>query len=77
MHVDEKQLEKFLTDSGLITRAAFTEAKKAAKKESLSVSDILLKKGSISADELRRSQAYILGIPFVNLIGQKLDSDVT
>jgi type IV pilus assembly protein PilB len=33
-------------------------------------------KGKFSDDDLRRMQAYILGIPFINLKGQTLDRDI-
>ena len=33
----------------------------------------MVSEGKISEDDLRRAQAYILGIPFVDLKGQKID----
>ena len=71
MHVNEEQLEKFIIDSGLVTREDFGKASKKAQKDGSSTGDELVKDGLISEDDLRRTQAYVLGIPFVNLQNQK------
>jgi len=76
MHVHEAQLEKFLLDSRLISEGDLATAKKALKKGEKGVGEALVKKGTISKDDLRRMQAYVLGIPFVNLEGQHLDFEV-
>ena len=76
MHIDEKQLKEFILDSGLVSRADFTKAEKESKDSGISVGKILVNKGSITEDDLRRMQAYILGIPFVDLKGQRVDFDI-
>src|SRR3989344_7719573 len=76
MHVEEKQLKDFITDSGLISRTDIDEAENLAKVSKKSIGDVLISSGKFSEDDLRRMQAYILGIPFVNLKGQKLDTAV-
>ena len=76
MLVQESKLKKFILDSGLATRAEVTVAEKDAEKEGGDVGAILVKQGKISADDLRRVQAYILGIPFVDLKGQKIDFSI-
>ena len=73
MLVHEEKLKKFILDSGLASRTEITTAEKAAEKSGGSVGDVLVKNGKISADDLRRVQAYILGVPFVDLKGQKVD----
>ena len=73
MLVQETKLKKFILDSGLVSRAEMTVAEKEAEKAAGSVGDVLVKNGKISPDDLRRVQAYILGIPFVDLKGQKID----
>ena len=73
MLVQEAKLKKFILDSGLASRAEMTAAEKDAEKAGGSVGDVLVKGGKISADDLRRVQAYILGIPFIDLKGQKID----
>src|SRR3989338_6744082 len=73
MLVQETKLKKFILDSGLVSRAEMTVAEKEAEKAAGSVGDVFVKNGKISPDDLRRVQAYILGIPFVDLKGQKID----
>ncbi|HEY4516158.1 MAG TPA: GspE/PulE family protein [Candidatus Paceibacterota bacterium] len=76
MHVEEKQLKEFIVDSGLIPLPEIEEAEEEAKKNKKSIGDILIARGKINDDDLRRMQAYILGIPFVNLKGQKIEHEV-
>lgn len=76
MHIEEKQLKEFILDSGLVSRSDLTKAEKEAEEAGLSVGKILVNKGSLTEDDLRRMQAYILGIPFVDLKGQQTDFEV-
>lgn len=76
MRVGEKQLEEFLLDSNLVSRKRLDEAAKISLKDSRYIGDVLVERGDITPDELRKTEAYILGIPFVNLKGQKLDFNV-
>ncbi len=76
MHIEEKQLKNFILDSGLVSRADVTSAEKEAKQSGESIAKILIGKGKLTEDDVRRMQAYILGIPFVDLKGEKLPFDV-
>lgn len=76
MHIKDDQLREFILDSGLVSRADFELAEKEAKEKDQSIGHILISSGKISEDDLRRVQAYILGIPFVNLKGQKVDFEI-
>lgn len=76
MHIDETQLKEFIIDSGLVSRADLTLAEKEALDSSMSIGKVLVNKGSLTEDDLRRMQAYILGIPFVDLKGQRLDFEI-
>lgn len=76
MFIEEKELKKFILDSGLVSKKDLGEAEKSAKAKSQTVGDILVSLGKITADDLRKMQAYVLGIPFVDLKGQKIDFDV-
>ncbi len=73
MHIDETQLKEFIIDSGLVSRADLTIAEKESADGGLSIGKVLVNKASLTEDDLRRMQAYILGIPFVDLKGQRLD----
>ncbi|MEK7568943.1 MAG: GspE/PulE family protein [Patescibacteria group bacterium] len=73
MTVNNKQLKDFITDAGLVPRAELDDAEKRAAEKKVSLGDILVSEGKLSEDDLRRTEAYILGIPFVSLKGQKID----
>jgi type IV pilus assembly protein PilB len=72
MLVEDTQLYKFILDSGLVTKDELENAKKEADKTNKRLGDILVKAGKITPDNLRRMQAYVLGIPFVDLKGKKI-----
>lgn len=76
MHVSEGELKEFITDSGLVAKKDIDAAAKEAKLKGTSIGSILVSKGSINEDALRRIQAYVLGIPFVNLKGHRIDPKV-
>ena len=71
MHVSETDLKSFILDSGLVSRkdveSAEAKVNEGAKGGGQSMGDVLVSEGLLSSDALRRIQAYVLGIPFVNL----------
>lgn len=72
MDAHDKELRDFLIDSGIIPRAQFatlsgTEGKKLAT--------LLVEKGLIGADDLRRATAAVRGIPFVTLDVHDISTD--
>jgi len=76
MHIEEKQFKDFILDAGLVSKTDLTAAEKIAEKTEQTVGDVLVSQGKVMEDDLRRIHAHILGIPFVDLKGQKLDFDV-
>lgn len=76
MHTDLVRLQAFLVDSGLVSKPDLELATQDAAARSLSLCDVLISQGKISEDEWRKAQAYVLGIPFVSLQGQKIDLSV-
>lgn len=77
MRIEEKKLKEFILDSGLVSRADYESAEKELKKSGLTdIEKALTTKGLIADDDLRRTKAYILGIPFVDLKGQKIDFEI-
>ncbi len=76
MHIEETQLKNFIADSGLVSKADLLSAEKESEKSGESIGSILVKSGKISDDDFRRMQAYMLGIPFVDLKGEKLPFEV-
>ncbi len=76
MHIEESQLKEFILDSGLVSRSDLEIAEKETKETGISIGKALVNKGKMTEDDLRRMQAYILGIPFVDLKNEKLPFDV-
>ena len=72
MFVEDIQLYKFILDSNLVSKEDLDIAKKESEEKKKHLGDILVSSGKISADNLRRMQAYGLGIPFVDLKNKKL-----
>lgn len=76
MHIEEKQLKDFILDSGLVSKADIESAEKEAEETKSSIGKVLVNKGKLTDDDIRRMQAYIIGIPFVDLKGEKLPFEV-
>jgi type IV pilus assembly protein PilB len=76
MHVSEGELKEFIIDSGLVAKKEIDDAAVEAQKRGQSLGDILVSRGSLTEDALRRIQAYVLGIPFVSLKDHRISVDV-
>ena len=76
MQIDEEQLKKFVLESGLVSRADFDLAVKKAETKKQKLGNILLSEGKISETDLKRMEAFVLGIPFISLTDQKIDFSV-
>ncbi|MFZ2521971.1 MAG: GspE/PulE family protein [Minisyncoccia bacterium] len=76
MHIDDSQLKSFILDSGLVSKTDLEKAEREAKEKNGDLSRTLITEGKLSEDDVRRMQAYILGIPFVDLKKEKLPFEV-
>jgi type IV pilus assembly protein PilB len=76
MSFKEKQLEEFILDSGLVDKPAMLQAKEECLKKNMPLGDYLVSIGKIAEDDLRRINAYVMGVPFVDLKNQKIDFDI-
>ena len=56
-----------------MSRADFDSAVKLAEQKKQKLGNVFLSEGKISETDLRRIEAFVLGIPFVSLIDQKID----
>ena len=72
MYVEQGQLKKFILDSGLVSKADIDAAETEAREKKINLGQILVTEGKIHDDDLRRMQAYVLGIPFVELKSKKI-----
>ena len=76
MIIAPEQLKKFLLDSGLISRTDLEKAENDAETKNQRLEDVLVSEGKITEDDMSRTRAYVLGIPFVDLKSQKVPFDV-
>ena len=76
MRIQDDQLKRFILDAGLITKSAIAEAETVAKEENRTLAEAMMAQGIMSEDDLRRVEAYVLGIPFVSLKDMKIDFEV-
>ncbi|KKP86627.1 MAG: Tfp pilus assembly protein PilB [Parcubacteria group bacterium GW2011_GWC1_35_8] len=76
MQIDEGQLKKYILDSGLVSRSDFSASEKKAEEKKQKIGNVLLSEGKISEADLKRMEAFVLGIPFVSLINEKIDFPV-
>ena len=76
MRVEPQQLKAFLLDAELVTKKELDKAVKKAKKTGQEIGDVLVSEGQIKSQDLIKLEAYILGIPFVNLEKEIVDSEI-
>lgn len=76
MQINEEQLKKFILDSGLVTRPDMDVIVKKAFDTKQKFSDVLLSENKISEADLKRMEAFVLGIPFISLVKEKIDTAV-
>ncbi len=67
MNVEPLRLKKFLLDAELLTEKDFDKALKKSQQTSQDVGEVLVQDGLITQEKLAKFQAYLLGIPFVNI----------
>ena len=73
MQLDLEHLKAFIIDSGLVSKADLETSVAEAAKRAVSLGEVLISSGKISENDFRRMEAYVLGVPFVNLKSQKID----
>ena len=76
MRVESQQLKAFLLDAELVTKKELDQAVKKAKKTGQKIGNVLVSEGQIKSEDLIKLEAYILGIPFVNLEKETIDSKI-
>ena len=69
-------MKEFITDSGIVAKKDIDAASVEAIERGQPLGDILVSHGFLTEDALRRIQAYVLGIPFVNLKEHRIPADV-
>ena len=75
MWLDPEKIKEFIVNSDLLSAAEVAKLEAAAKTAGRPLEEILLADGRIKEDDFRRIKAYLLGIPFVSLVKEKIDRD--
>ena len=76
MKIESQQLKAFLLDAKLVSEDRFERAKKIAEKNNQKIGEVLVSEGLITQEKLLKLEAYILGIPFIDLEKETIDSDI-
>ncbi len=76
MFVEPERLKAFILDANLVSEEKFDKALEKAKATNQKVGDVLVSEGLIKEEDLIKLEAYILGIPFVNLEKETIPPDI-
>ena len=76
MKVESNKLLKFILEAGLINESQFKKTTEKVKESNEPVGDILVGGGLITKKELIKIEAYLLGIPFINLENEVIPPDI-
>jgi len=76
MKIEAEQLKTFFTDAKLITKKQLEDSEKKSKELNQKVGDILVQDGLISEEQLASAQAYLLGVPFMNIENESIPPEV-
>ena len=67
MNVEPERLKKFLLDADLIKEKDFDMALKLSQENDQRIGDVLVSNGLVEQERLIKFEAYLLGIPFINI----------
>jgi len=76
MHVSEQQLIAFLQDGDLVAPEVLAQGKEKAAQMGKTLEEVLLGEKLIKPDALEKLKGYILGVPFVDLAGTKVEKEI-
>jgi len=76
MQIDNAQIQKFIIESGLVSKTDIVAAQKVADEKQQNLGEVLVSQGKFKVADLKRIEAYVLGIPFVSLLNDKIDFSI-
>lgn len=76
MKVETQKLEKFILDAKLVDEKKLEAARKESETSKKGFGEVLVDDGLISEKELIKIEAYLLGIPFINLQEEIIPPDI-
>ncbi len=76
VNIEPERLKKFLLDAELVNKKAFEAALKFSQENNKRLSEVLVMHGLIEQEKLTKFEAYLLGVPFVNIEGETIVPEV-
>ena len=77
MQVAEDKLKAFLVDAGLASAKDLDDASRRAKAAGATdVASLLVAEGKLSEEDIKRVEAYLLGVPFIDVGSQKIPLEI-
>ncbi len=76
MYITNKQLKNFLLESEIISPDTLDQVEKELPTQDDKLGELLVQKGLLEEEQLRKTYAYISGIPFVNLENQFVAKEI-
>ncbi len=73
MVIKDAELKKFIRDSGLVSEDDLKKAESIADEKNQSIGDVLVVEGKLTEPDLKKMEAFVLGIPFVRLANERID----
>jgi len=76
MQVEPEKLKQAIIDFNYSTVEKINEIEEISKKRNVPLEDVLIEQKIITKDDLVRLEAYITGVPFINLEDERIPPDV-
>ncbi len=76
MKIEIEQLKTFLLDAKLVTKKQFEDAEEKSKETKQKIGDVLVQEGLISEEQLASAEAYLVGVPFINIENESIAPEV-
>lgn len=76
MKIDPQQLKAFLIDGKLVTKKQYDECVEKSKESNQKIGDILVLDGLLTEEQLASAQAYLSGIPFMNIENEIIPPEI-
>jgi len=74
--INTERFKKYLIDRNLITEKDLAKVESLALKNKKDLEDFLISENFISEDEILKLKAYILGVPYIDLVKEKIDAKI-
>jgi type IV pilus assembly protein PilB len=76
MTVDEAKFRNLVLDANIASASDLDQFDQVRKKQPQTLSEYLLSSGKAKESEVKRLEAYVLGIPFIGLTKEKISAEV-